>query len=284
MGHHYIPQAYLRGFTEPGSDRFIWMYDKVTGRFSRPTVRKLAQQKNFYSQEVESELNRIIETPAHRVLNMLRQGETIGDQDRAQLAIYIGTMMWRVPHIRAERLKRWPQAIKDVHAQTREQLEEMRHNLDVDQAAVARRLQEIETADKRCEEEVPQEVLDSFRLPWPSEKMVSVIYSMNWRFGTSDGPSYYLTSDNPAFFFESYGLGRPESKLSFPISSDLALFGTWQTSSLPLMFKAPQNMVKEVNRRVASIATRFLFYKERQEWVATLARKQTPYLSRIQWS
>ncbi len=80
MGHHYIPQAYLRGFTEPGSDRFLWMYDKVTDSFSRASVKKVAQQSGFYSQEVEAELDRLIEGPAHRVLGMLRRGEAIEHQ------------------------------------------------------------------------------------------------------------------------------------------------------------------------------------------------------------
>ncbi len=281
MGHHYIPRAYLKGFTESGSDRFLWLYDKDTDRFSRASVDKVAQQRGFYSQEVESELNRIIEAPAHGVLGKLRRGETINDENRSHLAIYIGTMMWRVPHIRQERLKRWPKEIGKVLNQKRKQLKEMGRRVGVDSAAVNRRLQEVDAAQEKFEEEVPQQVIDHFRIPWPSEKIVGYIYNMTWRFGTSSGPSFYITSDNPAFILS--GLGKPESELSFPISSDLALYGSWQGQKGSFLFDAPQKLVKEVNRRVASVATRFLFYRECRGWVALLARKPNPYLNRIRW-
>ena len=43
------------------------------------------------------------------------------------------------------------------------------------------------------------------------------------------------------------------------------------------------SLVKEANRRVVSGAERFLFYHERRDWIATLADKPHPFLSRIQY-
>ncbi len=47
MGYHYVPQAYLRGFSEPGSPGILWQYDKQNRRFSRASVSKVAQQRDF---------------------------------------------------------------------------------------------------------------------------------------------------------------------------------------------------------------------------------------------
>lgn len=47
--------------------------------------------------------------------------------------------------------------------------------------------------------------------------------------------------------------------------------------------QARPSLVKEANRRVASGAERFLFSHERGDWIATLANKPHPFLSRIQW-
>ena len=87
------------------------------------------------------------------------------------------------------------------------------------------------------------------------------------------------------FFFNCYGLEGEEAELVFPISSDLALHGSWQPSKLneKQLTKAPQQLVKEFNRRIANTANRFLFYRQKAEWIRTLAQKTDPYLSKIIW-
>ena len=32
MGHHFVPQRYLRHFAVPGEPGMIWMYDKTSGK------------------------------------------------------------------------------------------------------------------------------------------------------------------------------------------------------------------------------------------------------------
>jgi hypothetical protein len=70
--------------------------------------------------------------------------------------------------------------------------------------------------------------MEKTRTPWPGREMTELIYYMAWRFCTTRGPSFFITSDNPAFIFECYGLRNDEAELVFPISSDLALHGCWQ--------------------------------------------------------
>jgi hypothetical protein len=60
MGHHYVPQKYLRGFAELGNDDAIWMYDKKLRKFTNPGIKSVAQEAGFYSEEVEQQLNELL--------------------------------------------------------------------------------------------------------------------------------------------------------------------------------------------------------------------------------
>ena len=127
-------------------------------------------------------------------------------------------------------------------------------------------------------------MIDQIRSPWPSEQVLSLVYGMTWRIVLADADNRFLTSDNPASFFEAYGLGKPEAEITFPLSSDMALFASWQGPRERLItVQATPSLVKEANRRVASGAERFLFYHERRDWIGTVADKPHPFLSRIQW-
>ena len=44
MGKHYVPQKYLRGFSDPKDPSAIWMYDKKAARFTHASVEKVAQE------------------------------------------------------------------------------------------------------------------------------------------------------------------------------------------------------------------------------------------------
>jgi hypothetical protein len=115
--------------------------------------------------------------------------------------------------------------------------------------------------------------------------LVELIYSVTWRLARSKGPSFFITTDNPVFFFEDFGLKGEEAELNLPLASDLALHGCWQPLGLMAKSVLPFNeyFVKEFNRRLVSAATRFVFYHEQKTWVRTIAQKTHHYLSLIRW-
>ena len=49
MGHHYVPQRYLRHFAVPGEPGMIWMYDKTSGKVRKLAIKTMAQSPGFYS-------------------------------------------------------------------------------------------------------------------------------------------------------------------------------------------------------------------------------------------
>jgi hypothetical protein len=102
---------------------------------------------------------------------------------------------------------------------------------------------------------------------------VEVIFAMTWRFVSTAGPSYFLTCDKPGFSFEGVGPRDEGPEWAFPITSALAVHGCWQPAVRDRVIPLPQKAVKQLNRRVARSASRFIFYRERAEWIAWVANR-----------
>jgi hypothetical protein len=284
MGHHYVPQEYLRGFADPHSPGAIWMYDKLSRRFLHASIKSIVQEAGYYSKEAEKQLSELVEGPAHYALKKLRRGDSIGDTERTQMALYLGTMLMRVPRRRKKAFDMLPGVLEDTINKVSAQVVQWAHSEGADFQLVSRRFAELERARESLRREPPLEVVEQIRAPWASERILALVSAMTWRIVSTGGVAFFITSDNPAYFFEAYGLGNPESELTFPLASDMALLASWQGAPRETIFlNAKPALVKEVNRRVASGAERFVFYHAREEWVAKIADKQRPYLSRIQW-
>jgi hypothetical protein len=53
-------------------------------------------------------------------------------------------------------------------------------------------------------ESSPLEVLEKIKTPWAGREMTTLIYLMAWRFCTTKGPSFFVTTDNAATRFVFY--------------------------------------------------------------------------------
>jgi hypothetical protein len=283
MGHHYVPQKYLRGFAEKGNLNAIWMYDKKLHQFTNPGIKSVAQESGFYNDDVEQQLNELVEKPANKVFDKLRNQERITETDRIHLSVYIATMLIRVPKRRAEAYLLIPSVFEKTITNVRTLIQEwgqITQNKDL----FERRLLEVEAAEKKLRNETPDFLVEQIRQPWASEEMISAIYTMTWRIACSPTSDFFITSDNPAYFFKAYGIATPKSELTFPISTDLALFANWQGEQNTVIYvQARPAVVREANKRLMSGAERFVFSNRQEEWIAKISDKPNPYLSRIQW-
>jgi hypothetical protein len=79
MGHHYVPQFYLKGFAIEGA---IWAHDKAAKKSFESTVKSVANENNLYTPTVEAFLTNQIETPTVPVLDRLRSGHSISEEQR----------------------------------------------------------------------------------------------------------------------------------------------------------------------------------------------------------
>lgn len=285
MGHHYVPQRYLRNFEARGQPGFIWLHDKQGGKPTLAAIAQVARSKGFYSPETEDALAREVERPANAVIATLINNNTISSAERFALTFYIATMLKRVPFRRRRAMEMYPTVLDDTVARIRDQIIDLARSLpDIPVDTVKKRLADVEASRVKFEQAPPVEIIEQVREPWPSEAMLDAIYRMTWRVLISRGPTYFITCDNPAFFFGAYGLGTADAELSFPLSSTHALHGCRQRASSDLPFLvAPEQFVREINRRLASTTERLAFYHEQAPWLELILRKKSLYLSGIRW-
>lgn len=125
----------------------------------------------------------------------------------------------------------------------------------------------------------PRTWYESFRLHETGEAEMGLL-SMNWVFLHSSDRQF-LTSDNPVFFFAHEGIGNPQSELTFPISSTVALWATRLPYSPNIHIRASPSGVKQINRRTASNHDRFVFSKVDETWIKPFTLKGEWELSRL---
>ena len=281
MGQHYVPQHYLRHFATPEDPNEIWMYDKCSKEFKRLPIKNVAQSRGYYSEEDERALSEWIESPAQDPLDQLRNGEQVGVEGRRAVAVYLESMIKRVPHTRKKMLEK-------AHKKINERLAEIRGNPKLFASKFNSSQEELLKGIERWEHQFYSSPLteraDIIRRQWSSPLVLHYIFTMTWRVIKADDAHRFLTSDNPVFFDEGAGLKSSLGELSFPLSSDAALHGSWQGPREGLFFvQARPAQVKEIDRRVAFMAKRFVFYHRNASWVPKVADKLSPRLTPIEW-
>ncbi len=286
MGQHYVPQMYLNHFEDPGHPGFVWPHDKKSGTARLVKILKTAQAKGFYSESMEKRLAQEVEIPGNNAMEKIRNGGTISPAERLDLAYYVGCMIRRVPYHRRWTRGLLPEVLAATTARFREELQMIAADRGVDPELIAKRLRLYEKAEADFLVATPPKLVEQMDNPIPTEAITSAVYGMTWRVLRSPGLQYFVTTDNPAFFFraEGYGLGNAPSELSFPLSTSLALHGSRQGPSCGLMFvDATQKTVREINRRLASQTERLAFYHKPAPWLLKFLPNEDPYLSRIVW-
>ena len=102
--------------------------------------------------------------------------------------------------------------------------------------------------------------------------------SMKWVFMESRVDDF-LTCDNPVYL--GIGIKPPDGELSFPLSSDLALFASWKLAADGVFCVAETQIVNEFNRRTIVSASHHVYYKKDANWARSLVKKGHLRLNRI---
>jgi hypothetical protein len=285
VGQHYVPQRYLRNFACAAKPRVVWFHDKASGVIREVAIKQVAQSRDYYTREVETLLAQVVEAPTYPVIAKLTAKRPIDQHEQHQLALFVATMLMRVPAHRRSALDKYPAKLSDYVAGVRAQIESLAANRpDIDPRMIAERLAWLDAWAGRHAHEPPEEIVDQIHSPWPYDTMVCAIEGMTWRIVESIGPQYFIATDNPAFHFGAYGLGSKGSELTFPLSTTHALHGSWQEAGARIVhIIARQAFVREFNRRLASTADR-AFYHAKAPWLLPLLQKETHYLSVIHWA
>ena len=279
MGKHYIPQNYLEGFSDPGNQELIWMFDKgqPTDKPKHLAIKAVAQSPDFYTPQAEQWLNKEVEMPAQEQLRRLAMGQQIHEVDRFIVAIYIQVMVLRVPHAR----KILAGMVRDGVADF---VEEVKANPDELPADMSKEdyFALLDSWHQGIRENRPS--LEPMREPWIQRALVDMLHAMTWRVIRMDEPNVFITGDNPVFFTDEIGLTHLDGELSFPISSQAALHASWIPGPAELMFVSGSEYVaQEINRRTVGAAERFLFSSKEYVDVDKMAQQPPPTLYPFPW-
>ena len=283
MGHHYVPRKLLRNFAVLGEPKFIIMYDKQQACFRRVSIKRAAQEPEFYDVEVEKMLAEAIESPANPIIEKLIQGKGLTDSERTQLSIYIAIMLRRVPRARRKSTARIPDVLQSTIDEMKQEIHEL---ADAENSPTEKRqrwLGEVDRLHKEFAKNTPGQIVEQIRTPWVSERMVTGIYDMRWNVVTSTSNTF-VTGDAPVHIFDAFGIGRPESEFTFPLSPHVALLGDRQDRPRSLIFRDATQPIfaHELNVRMVDFAERFIYSHIEQPWLAGMLTSM-PAPQRFGW-
>jgi len=269
MGDHYIPQYYLKGFS--GDDgKTVWVYDKDNRCKFATQVKSIANENRFYSPGMESYLAEHVECPAKPVLERIRRRIHISSEDKRVLSAYMICMMIRVPRGKKRVKQLAPSVADDVRQEIDRQLRDALLEEPEKASLIEGRKSEVHKIIERYAKDPPDEIWLRTIPPekWPRAQ--AVLSGMAWKFLTFDEYPAFLTSDNPVFYFPSMGIGRPESEVTFPVSSNVVLWATGRANPAEGFIQTNTRVVKELNRRTAYSSTRRVFHSSDEKWVLQL--------------
>ena len=272
MGDHHVPQYYLGGFSQ-GSGKRIWVYDKQDCRKFLTQVKSIANETGFYTPEIEEYLANIVEGPANNVIKKIRDCDQITDHDKAILAEYMAVMMKRVP-IGKKLLCEFSPSIADKLSREIDQQLSVVTSIQPERAClIQRRKSEIQEILDRYSKNPPKEIWLNNIPPDRSPRVVAALRGMTWRFLTFNEKPAFLSCDNPVCYFTSIGIDKPQAEVTFPISSCVVLWATWRTDLPEGFVPTTPPAVKEINRRIVSNATRYVFHQEDEDWILPFVTK-----------
>jgi hypothetical protein len=283
MGKHYVPQAHLRRFQDDSIPGLIWMYDKKTKSFVQASISNVAQQADFYSEDVEKALANVIELPGNRCMNKLLRQESLDNAERTQLSLYMMVMATRGPRQRRKSFELASKVLATVIDDTQKEFEQLkRENLkNSEQSRMWQ--EELDAVAEKYSKQMPEQILNQINTPFWSEKTVECIHNMAWHIIPAPPSMCFVTCDTPAHFFEGLGLGNSDSEFTFTISKTNALIGEQRHSWGITYEKSNVRVAKEVNRRILSAAERFVFSPRKGDWIEIVAQKTAPHLNLIRW-
>jgi hypothetical protein len=281
MGQHYIPQYYLEGFTNSAASSNIWVYKKGSSRIFRTAIKTVANENKRWSKSVEAYLANKIEAPAKPVLDKIRNRQPIAQGDKEVLSAYMVVMLKRVPRGMERTKTNAPKVLNKVFASVENDILKLIQEHPSKASVLESRLQELHSLKSKYENEFPLELWYNNLTPDNTPGLLALLPAMTWIFLTSEKRQPFLANDNPVFFFESLGIGKPESEITFPISSTIALWAIWRKNLVEGYTTAKDAVIREINRRTASAATKYVYYSIEAPWVVSLINKKNLKLHRL---
>lgn len=277
MGHHYLPKRYLRGFTR---DDRLFVFEKPGGRSFKSSPESVANERELYTEELESRLNNEVEQPAAEVFHKIALRQAISRADKETLSLYMAMAWKRVPAARARVNAALPGATEEVIDELVNEVGVLAGRGAIDTNRYARLLVDLERARESLLNDPPPEAWHYTIDIEQSRRNAEVVAGMRWAL-LMDTSASVVTCDNPVYFFPWAGVARPESELVFPINASTVLFANHEGFKDCSYLKGSPMALKEFNRRLIHNAERHVFAPSAHEWVSKLMVKNVGVTTRI---
>jgi hypothetical protein len=250
------------------------MFDKKLGRITMAAISAVAQERGFYEDQEERSLANEVEMPANDAIDKLLSEVGITNEERWDLALYIATMIKRVPAHRIKAARLLPRALEEVKQIAHARIAKRGVQFGLDATTVAAELAEADQVVAEFHAEPPLPIVNYIKAPWPTQRAVNIIMGMTWRLITPPKGEFFITSDNPAVI-EPYGLGSPDSELILPLAPRRVLHCSFQRGPTFLAVQPVHTTaVRIINRRIAGGATRFAFCHQKADWILRLLQRR----------
>ena len=280
MGQHYVPKYYLNGFTGLSDSPYIYVYEKGAKEILRTNIKNVANENRRWSEKVEKYLSNQIEIPAQPVFEKIRNRRSITQNDKNILSAYMVVLIERVPKAQQRIKANFPKIREKTYKDLEIEIQRLIEQNPTKSNILEHNLQLLQSIMKTDFDEFPMENWYEHLNPNILPGVYKILPTMTWTFLKTNTSLSFLTSDNPVFFFEWLGIGRPESELTFPISSDICLLATWARVKEGYI-TTTEAIIKEINRRSASSATRYVYYSAENSGVSNLINRKNWKFKRI---
>lgn len=273
--NHHIPQYYLSGFaSSPASDR-VWVYEKGSDHVFNPNLTNVATENHRWPKETEEYLTQQIENPANPILDKIRHRQLLTTDDKDKISAYIVVMWRRVDEGLLRTKAIMPEVSADLFRQFRDEISKRVKENPSKADTFQNSLNELTRLENKYKTEFPREFWYKTITAESSLQLKLFLTAMTWvLFTCGNGQQPFLTCDNPVYYFHDIGIGKPQSEITFPISSTTALWATWRIDLEEGYLSAQEAAIKEINRRTVVNATRYVYYSRNSPWVVTLVNRK----------
>jgi hypothetical protein len=268
---HYVPQVYLRHFTD--KDEYLNIYDINSGEYRRQTPANVGYSKHFYTLEKDGEKDYSVEYLLANhvdilyspVLKKIENKERLTRKDKEDLAIFITFQYLRTPSHR----KNYNRMVDTFYKQTSKIIFSMKKHHGLLDHIDSNELKTIEKIieNEEYQIEVPKEHSLEFMLKF-SEEMSYMLLNHNFIILEASSKSEFITSDNPYCMVKEKwsdrwsGYGIINTTKFFPLSPKYLLVLKDPGEKIAYM-KIDKSQVRELNFLIFSWAERFVFSRNK---------------------
>ncbi len=251
----------------------MWAADLKWRTVKLRSPKGIAKATDYYAvgtdQTVETEILRRVEDPTAAVIRRLRNRTfQLTDLERSNLAYFMALLATRVPgwrNAQEELVGRIAEAYVKLAVEHPDYFERMarRGNAGLSKKEIEEaRLSALDPENYTYRE---SSTLSLAHMLGTAARLAKILFEMAWLFCAPPKGLHFVTCDNPVRWYDPtadpafrFGLIFRNSILSFPISPQLCLVGSWR-DHLPAFARADKATVKDLNDRVIRFAEQYIF-------------------------